>query len=229
MTDSKPLALVAGAGPGLGMALLRRFQDGGYKVVGLTRMAPETSPHDIKLIRADLSCPEQATAAIQKITDQFGPPKIVIHNTAQLIIRPFLELDGSDFERAWRSMTLTMVYLAKAVLPKMIERDGSAFLVSGATASLRGGSNFAVFSSAKFALRGLTQSLAREFQPQGVHIAHVILDGMIDSERSRALHDLAPALMMKPKDIADAYWMLAHQRPTPWSHEIDLRSMTESF
>ena len=93
--------------------------------------------------------------------------------------------------------------------------------MSGATASLRGG--------AKFALRGFTQSLAREFQRAGVHVCHAILDGIIDTARSRGLHSLDPAKMIKPADIAEVYWQLAHQPKSTWTHELDLRPASEGF
>ncbi len=111
----------------------------------------------------------------------------------------------------------------------MAQSGGGVLIVSGATASLRGGVRFSAFASAKFALRGLTQSLAREYQPAGVHVAHVILDGIIDTARSRALHSLDPAKMMQPDDIANAYWQIATQPKSTWTHEIDLRPATEGF
>ena len=111
----------------------------------------------------------------------------------------------------------------------MVRAGGGAFLVSGATASLRGGARFSAFSSSKFALRGFTQSLAREFQTAGIHVAHFILDGIIDTPRSRDLHTLDPAKMMKKNDIAEVYWQTAHQPNSTWAHEIDLRPQSESF
>ena len=119
--------------------------------------------------------------------------------------------------------------VGQSTLAPMVDANGGTFIVSGATASLRGGAKFAAFASAKFALRGLTQSLAREYQPQGVHVCHTILDGIIDTERSRDLHSLDPAKMMKPDDIADAYWQLAHQPRSTWTHELDLRPASEGF
>jgi NAD(P)-dependent dehydrogenase (short-subunit alcohol dehydrogenase family) len=94
---------------------------------------------------------------------------------------------------------------------------------------LRGGAKFSAFASAKFALRGLTQSLAREFHPAGVHVCHAILDGIIDTDRSRDLHSLDPGRMMKPEDIAEVYWQLSHQPQSIWTHELDLRPASESF
>jgi len=225
MTD-KPLALVAGAGAGLGTALLRRFEAGGMQAVGLAR-TPEDSRLDIQA--CDLSDAVEAKHKIANIMQAYGPPKIVVHNTSNLMVQPFLDMDLTDFETAWRAMVLTAAVLAQSVLPHMVKGGGGAFIVSGATASLRGGARFAALASPKFALRGLTQSLAREFQPQGIHVAHVILDGIIDSRRSRARHKIDPDKMMRPEDIADEYWHLAHQPKSTWSHEVDLRPQSENF
>jgi NAD(P)-dependent dehydrogenase (short-subunit alcohol dehydrogenase family) len=126
-------------------------------------------------------------------------------------------------------MVQSAVLLAQSTMQPMVRAGGGAFLVSGATASLRGSANFSAFASAKFALRGLAQSLAREFQPAGVHVCHIILDGIIDTASSRARHSLDPNKMMRPEDIADAYWQLAHQPRSTWTHELDLRPASESF
>ncbi len=226
MTD-KPLALVAGAGGGLGVALLRRFEAGGMQAVGLARSPAKDSGQDIQA--CDLTDAVEARHRIANIMQAYGPPKIVVHNTSDLVVQPFLDIDLADFEASWRAMVLTVAVLARSVLPHMIKDGGGAFIVSGATASLRGGARFAAFASAKFALRGLTQSLAREFQPHGIHVAHVILDGIIDSQRSRARHKIDPDKMMHPADIADEYWHLAHQPRSTWSHEVDLRPRSENF
>lgn len=126
-------------------------------------------------------------------------------------------------------MVQTAVLLAQSTLQPMVRGGGGTFIVSGATASLRGGAKFSAFASAKFALRGLTQSLAREYQADGIHVCHAILDGIIDTPRSRDLHSLDPAKMMKPEDIAEAYWQLAHQPRSTWTHELDLRPASEGF
>ena len=223
------LAIVAGAGPGLGCALLERFSAGGYDALGLCRTLPEQSPQNCTLVAVDLADAAAVRAAVDDAIARHGPPRIVIHNTAELIIAPFLELGDLDFEKCWTSTVLAAVHLAQAVLPAMTAEGAGTFIVSGATASLRGGAKFAAFASAKFALRGLTQSLAREFQTRGVHVAHVVIDGILDTPRSRAMHALEPSLMLKTADVADAYWALAHQPPSAWTHELDIRPMTERF
>ena len=227
MKNLKPLAIVAGAGAGLGQALLARFEREGFEVVGLGRTKP-TAPvgtfHTLDLANADA-----VPTKLAEIIDTFGTPKIVVHNTAELVIAPFNEIRLDDFSRTWTSMVQTAFLLGQSTLRPMADAGGGTFIVSGATASLRGGARFAAFASAKFALRGLTQSLAREYQPQGVHVCHAILDGIIDTTRSRDLHSLDPAKMMKPEDIAEAYWQIAQQPSSTWTHELDLRPASEGF
>lgn len=220
-------ALVAGAGAGLGQALLARFEHGGLTPVGLGRTPPDKAIGEFHSL--DLSDTQVVPSTIDRIIAAHGPPAIVVHNTAELVIAPFAETTLDDYQRTWTSMVQTAVLLAQSVLPPMIGAGGGTFIVSGATASLRGGAKFSAFASAKFALRGLTQSLAREHQPSGVHVAHAILDGIINTGRSRSLHGLDPARMMNPADIAEAYWQIAQQPRSTWTHEFDLRPSSESF
>ncbi|MEM6618891.1 MAG: SDR family NAD(P)-dependent oxidoreductase [Pseudomonadota bacterium] len=222
-----PLAIVSGAGAGLGQALLRRFASGGFTPVGLGRTAP---PNPVGAFhRIDLADAEAVPQALAGIIEEHGAPKVVVHNAAELIIRPFVDGHLDDYQRTWRSMVQSAVLLAQGTLQPMVRAGGGTFLVSGATASLRGGAQFSAFATAKFALRGLTQSLAREFQPAGVHVCHVIFDGIIDTARSRSLHSLDPRKMMHPEDIAETYWHIAHQPKSTWTQELDLRPASEGF
>lgn len=227
MTAKKPLAIVAGAGAGLGQSLLARLHTGGMIAVGLGRTRPPETNGVFHQV--DLSDPGSVSPIVADLIAAHGSPKIVIHNTAELMIAPFLETTLDDYKRTWNSMVQTLVVLGQSVLEPMVRGGGGTLIVSGATASLRGGSRFSAFASAKFALRGLTQSLAREYQPAGVHVAHVILDGIIDTPRSRERHNLDPSKMMNPGEIAEAYWQLAHQPPSTWTHELDLRPAAERF
>ena len=228
MTPQKQsLVIVAGAGDGLGHALLERFDRGEHHVVGLRRSPSGASPFDIRSV--DLADAAAVSACVGELVESFGPPSVVVHNPAALVIKPFAETSPSDFERLWRSTVLSAVHLGQATIPAMLDAGGGSFLVSGATASLRGGARFAAFASAKFALRGLAQSLAREYSKQGIHVAHIILDGIIDTPSSRELHTLDPNKMMKTGDIAKAYWQLVKQPQSTWTHELDLRPHSESF
>lgn len=227
MTTGAPLALVAGAGAGLGQALLTRFEAAGFAPVGLGRSRPAAPVGAFHTL--DLSDAAVVPDTVARIIAQYGPPDVVVHNVAELVISPFEDGHLGDYQRTWASMVQSAVLLAQSTLMPMVRAGGGTFIVSGATASLRGGARFSAFASAKFALRGLTQSLAREFQPAGIHVCHVILDGIIDTERSRTLHSLDPAKMMRPADIAEAYWQISQQPQSTWTHELDLRPASEGF
>ena len=227
MVDRAPLVLGAGAGAGRGQALLRRFEAEGYTPIGLGRTKPDAPVGTFHTL--DLSDEVAVQSTLAQLMSEHGTPSVVIHNAAELVIGPFAEGNLRDYQRTWASMVQSCVLLGQATLPPMVRAGHGSFIVSGATASLRGGARFSAFASAKFALRGLTQSLAREFQPAGIHVCHTILDGIIDTERSRALHNLDPTKMMLPSDIAEIYWQIAHQPPSTWTHELDLRPATEAF
>ena len=222
----KPLAIVAGAGPGLGQSLVSAFNQDGYAAFGLNRTIP---PRANRILQVDLADPQHTQAKLRNIICTHGVPRLVVQNTAKLVISAFEETSIEDFEATWRAMVLSTVNLASRVLPAMVDTGGGTFIVSGATASLRGGKNFAAFASAKAGLRALTQSLAREYGPQGVHVVHVILDGIVDTKASRDLNKMDPSRMMKPRDIADTYLALANQPQSTWTHELDLRPMGEAF
>lgn len=223
---TKPLAIVAGAGPGLGQGLVKIIGQNGYMAMGLNRTVPDRAETTLAV---DLTDQQQSKARLQDLVCTHGAPKLVVHNTAKLIISSFEDTSNDDFEAAWRSMVLSAVNVTREVLPAMVDAGGGTLIVSGATASLRGGKNFAAFSAAKAALRALTQSLAREYGPKGIHIAHVILDGIVDTKASRDLHAMDPDRMMKAEDIAMIYLAIAGQPKSTWTHELDLRPMGETF
>ena len=217
----KKLLVITGYGPGLGEALKQRFEKDNYQVIGLSRHSD---------IAADLTEASQTQAAFEQITKQYGTPDVVIHNVAELVRGPFTKLTANDFERAWKSIVLSAINVGHAAIPSMVEQQSGCLILTGATASTRGGKGFAPFSSAKFALRGLAQSLAREFQPQGLHVIHTILDGIIWSDLSRnRFPSIEQKNCLQPEDIADIYYDLAHQKSSAWTHELDIRPQSESF
>lgn len=230
---SKSLAIVVGAGEGLGSSLITVLSKSGYIVVALNRSTHREADAvnlDKAIIKqVDVSDSVLLQSVLNEVVQEFGAPSVVIHNPAQLHIKPFLETSIEDFELAWRSMVLSAINVLHAVIPGMLKQGNGNIIVSGATGSIRGGENFSAFASAKFALRGLTQSLAREYQKQGIHIAHVILDGILDTSRSRELHSLDPSEMMPTTDVAEAYLQLIQQPPGAWTHELDLRPQSETF
>lgn len=231
MTTQRPLAVIAGAGPGLGQTMMGFFEQAGFMCIGLRRTVTGDSAlgEHQKLISCDLSDAESTRNAIATIIAEHGAPKLVVHNTASLIIKPFLETNVEDFESCWRNMVLSAATLAQSVIPSMRDAGEGTLIFSGATASIRGGRNFAAFSSSKFALRGMAQSLAREFQPANIHVAHVLLDGLVDTPASREMHKADPATMMNTQHIANEYLRLFEQPKSTWTHELDLRPQTETF
>jgi NAD(P)-dependent dehydrogenase (short-subunit alcohol dehydrogenase family) len=146
-----------------------------------------------------------------------------------LTIGPFEATTEAEFEQAWRVACLGAMVSVRSVIAHMATRKHGIIILTGATAGVRGGANFSAFASAKFALRGLAQSLAREFGPKGVHVAHVVLDGLIDEPQTERRFGPAPSGRMDAKSVAQAYLDLARQTPSAWTHEIDLRPFTERF
>ena len=227
--SKKPLAIIVGAGEGLGKSLAVVLANNGYQVVGLNRSQVTCDVGNITMIQLDASAKSTVENVILDVIKRYGVPEVLIHNTAQLLIKPFLQTSLDDFELVWKSMVLSAFNVFHAVLPGMMKQGKGTILVSGATASLRAGANFSAFASAKFALRGLTQSVAREYQKQGIHIAHVVLDGILDTPNSRTLHSLDPDDMMSTDEVAEAYLQLIQQKPSAWTHELDLRPKNETF
>ncbi len=233
MGAQKPLVIIAGLGEGLGSGLADFFIGKGYQVIGLNRSAISPSSKSWSEYLLDLSDEGQVQKTVNAVVKNHGVPDVLIHNTQQLMIEDFESTTADQFEACWRSMTLSAFLLAQSFLPEMKDKGGTingcTMIVTGATASIRGGAKFAAFSSAKFALRGLVQSLARSYQKQGVHIAHVLLDGIIDTESSRQLHQLDTERMIQPEAIAEMYWQLANQPKSAWVHELDIRPSVENF
>ena len=214
--------IITGYGPGLGQALRNQFEQNGYHVTTMARSSGE--------VQVNLTDTAQTKTSIEQAITQYGSPTTVIHNVAALIRGKFLDLDAADFEQAWRAIVLSAINVSHAVIPAMQAQGEGTLILSGATASTRGSAGFGPFSSAKFALRGLAQSLAREFQSQGIHIVHPILDGIIWSELSRKrFPTIKQEICLQPEDLAKIYWDLAHQAPSAWTHELDIRPQSEPF
>jgi len=211
--------VIAGSSGGLGQALQARFSAGGYHVVPVSRNG---EGH----VHADLS-DAGATARLFESLDAEQPLAGVIHNAMQFHREAFLDTTPEVFEQVWRSMTLTAVNVAQQAIPRLRANGGGCLIFSGASGSLRAGPLFSAFSSAKFALRGLAQSLAREHTGDGIHVAHTVLDGLIWSDKTQQRFTGAQqASSMAAADLAEVYWQLFHQAPSAWTHELDLRPMS---
>lgn len=238
------LAWIAGVGAsaGLGAALARRFAREGFSVA-VTGRSPERLAIVVDEIRAaggqaqafpgDVASERDLNEIAQQLAAH-GTLEVAIFNAAGGTRAPTLQLSAEQFEAAWRVTTLGGFLFARAALEPLLAAGRGSLLFTGATAALRGRPPFAAFASAKAGLRSLTQSLAREFGPRNIHVAHVVVDGGIDGERLRTsapqrVAERGPDGLLDPDEIADAYWHLHQQGRTAWSQEIDLRPFNESF
>jgi NAD(P)-dependent dehydrogenase (short-subunit alcohol dehydrogenase family) len=166
--------------------------------------------------------------------ESIGPLQVAMQNAGSNNPSPFLKVTAAAFEEHWRAHALAGFLLAQAALPNMLARKSGTLIFTGASGSLRGSANFSPFAAAKGALRMTAQSVAREFGPQGNHVAHVIVDGVIDGDRARAAIPGVEARfpndgMLHPDEIAKMYLMLHRQQRSAWTHELDLRPWSEKF
>lgn len=239
MTPSLPCTAIVGVGPGLGAALAERFAHEGHAVALLARSAGHRDTI-IERIGAeggrargydcDVREPKSVAAAFEQVRATLGDPEVLIYNAGLFAQGGLLELSPADFENAWRVNCLGGFLAAREVAPAMLERGHGTLLFTGATAALRGGARFSGLAVGKFGLRALAQSLAREFGPKGIHVAHVVIDGQIGSP---AAHQRSPERsadsFLEPAAIAEVYWRLHAQPRTAWTLEQDLRPYIEHF
>ena len=233
------VAVIVGVGPGLGSALCRRFASEGYAVAAIarTKAKVDAALTDIGTynargmgITADATVPAEVTRAMAAIQAELGTPDVVVYNAGAFEMASLLELTPERFEQLWRANCFGGFLWAQAAIPAMVERESGSVIFTGATGSVRGSARFAGLAVGKFGLRAVAQSAAREFGPKGVHVAHVIIDGMIDTPQVREwMPDRDPATLLDPDSIAETYWHLHQQPKTCWTHELDMRPSTETF
>jgi len=233
------VAVVVGVGPGLGAAVARRFAREGFAVGLMARGMDKLEPVDAE-IRADggmsLSVPADATdpasmgAAFETVRERWGPPSVLVYNAGAFHMGSLCDITPRQFEDSWKSNCMGGFLAAQQVVPPMVARGSGTIIFTGATASLRGSAHFACLAVGKFGLRALAQSLAREYGPRGVHVAHVIIDGVIEGPRIRGAARGEPdRTLLDPDAIAETYWQLHRQDPSAWTLELDLRPATEKF
>ncbi|MGR4863141.1 SDR family NAD(P)-dependent oxidoreductase [Caulobacter sp. LARHSG274] len=236
------LVVGVGAAQGLGAAIARRFGQGGFPVVIAGRNAPKLEETRAQLQAegitvasvvgdgANASDAQRFVAAAQAL----APLAVAVHNAGSNRPAPFLEVSAEHYESHWREHALGGFHLAQAALPVLVARGGGSLIFTGASGSLRGKANFAPFAAAKAALRATSQSIAREFGPQRVHVGHVIIDGGIEGERllsrrPQLKDERGPDGLLNIDAIAQAYWILHHQHRSAWTLELDLRPWSETF
>jgi len=235
----KKTAIIAGVGSGLGASLARKFAQEGCQVGLLARSANyiQTLAQELQqkgatalAVPTDITNPEQVANSFAKVHEKLGKVDILINHAGNAVWKIFSELTLKDFERAWRVCASGSFLCCQHAVPDMLERGSGAILFTGATSSIRGRGGAIAFSSAKFAVRGLAWSLAKELGPKGIHVAHIIIDGVIDTPdvRRRFQPDEGEPLL-DPDAIAGTYWGLVQQDRSAWTFELDLRPHDEEF
>ena len=239
----KPVALVVGAGDALGGAIARRFAREGLVACVVRRSAEKLAPL-VERIRAeggeaiafgtDARKEEAVTELVAGIERDIGPLEVVVFNIGANVNFPLLETTSRVYFKVWEMAAFAGFLTGREAARHMLPRGRGSILFTGATASLRGRPGFSAFAGAKHAVRALAQSMSRELGPQGIHVAHVVVDGAIDTEWIRqnfpdryALKDQGGIL--DPDHIAENYWQLHCQPRDAWTHELDLRPWTESW
>jgi NAD(P)-dependent dehydrogenase (short-subunit alcohol dehydrogenase family) len=243
VSERSAIVVGVGASRGLGAAIARRFAREGFRITVMGRSAEKLGA-TLKELREGGAVAE---AVLGDVTDQAlvgravaqadtaaAPLEAAIFNAGGNWPKAFLEMDAAFLEGMWRVNALAGFFFAKAALAAMLPRQRGALIFTGASASLRGRAKFAGFAQAKAALRALAQSAAREFGPQGIHVAHVVVDGAIDGDR---INTFLPGLkaqrgpdgLLDPDAIAENFWQLYRQPRSAWTHEIDLRPWVEPW
>ncbi|MBC7726281.1 MAG: SDR family oxidoreductase [Microbacteriaceae bacterium] len=243
MTSPPKTVLVIGAGDATGGAIARRFAREGYIACVTRRQIDKLAPL-VERIRADGgqafafgtdARDEAATVAmVQRIEADIAPIEVAVFNIGANVRFNLLDTTERVYRKVWELGALSGFLMGREAARVMAPRGRGTILFTGATASLRGGTGFSAFAGAKFALRALAQSMARELGPQGLHVAHVVIDGAIDTAFIAQNFPDRYALkdqdgIVNPEHIAEAYWQLHQQPRSAWSHDLDLRPWMETF
>lgn len=237
MSQSLGVTLVCGVGPGLGAAIARRFAAAGAPVALAARSAGTIQGLAEEIAGAggtalalpyDVGDEAAVEAALQAVEQRLGPIGVLVYNAGGAARGGMAELTAEEFAAAWRVGPFGAFLHARRLLPRMAERGGGVVLFTGATSSVHPPARSPAFGSAKFGLRGLALSISREWSPRGVHVAHVLVDGVIRTPRSREYLGEGEAAL-QPADMAEAYYQLAIQPRSAWTFELDLRPCGDDY
>jgi NAD(P)-dependent dehydrogenase (short-subunit alcohol dehydrogenase family) len=233
------VAAVLGVGPGLGASVAHRFAREGFAVALMARSEESVAGAREEIegdggtalpVPTDATDPASIASAFETIRADLDDAEVFVYNAGAFEMGGILEIEPERFDECFRANCAGAFYAAREVLPAMVERGRGTILLTGATAALRGSARFSALAVGKFGLRALAQSMAREFGPQGVHVAHVIIDGQINTPRVRGRYpDREEHTMLSSDAIAETYWQLHSQDPTAWTLELDLRPSVERF
>jgi NAD(P)-dependent dehydrogenase (short-subunit alcohol dehydrogenase family) len=241
---SKPsVCCVIGAGDATGSAIARRFAQEGYTVCVARRNeeALQSLRQHIHwegeralAFGLDARREEQVVSFFNRVEAEHGPVEVVVFNVGGNVKFPILETTAQKYFKVWEMCAMAGFLVGREAAKVMLQRERGTILFTGATASTRGGAGFSAFAGGKAALRALAQSMARELGPKGLHIAHVIIDGLIDTaftqeHFAQRVAEAGPDGILNPDHIAEAYWYLHKQPRDAWTFELDLRPSVEHW
>jgi len=232
---AKPVCAVVGIGPGNGAALARRFAAAGYAVAMMSRqtdlggqLAGELG--DARAYACDVADAASVAAAFERAHSDLGDIDVLVFNAGSGTWGTVEEITPAAFEAAWRVNALGLLLTAQQVIPAMKRKGAGGIVVIGATASRRGMPRTTAFAPAKAAQRSLAEAMARHLWPAGIHVALIIIDGVIDLERTRkAMPDKPDDFFLKPDDIAETAFQLTQQKRSAWSFEVEARPFGEKW
>jgi NAD(P)-dependent dehydrogenase (short-subunit alcohol dehydrogenase family) len=233
LASSRPVCVVVGVGPGNGAALARRFAAEGYAVALLARTTTTSGPLAARLEGArayecdvaDAASIERAFAAVRR---DLGDAAVLVYNAGSGVWGTVEQISAEDFERAWRVNAWGALVTCQQVIPAMKRAGGGSIVFIGATASRRGGAKAAAFAPAKAAQRSLAESMARQLWPAGVHVALIVVDGVVDLPTTRErMRDQPDSFFIRPDDVADVAYRLTQQQRSAWSFEVEARPFAE--
>ena len=237
------ICCVIGAGDATGSAIARRFAHEGYTVCVARRNEDALQPLVQQIndqggrglaFGLDARREDQVVAFFNQIEAEVGPIEVMVFNVGGNVRFPILETTAQKYFKVWEMCAMAGFLAGREAARVMLPRSRGTLLFTGATASLRGANGFAAFAGGKAALRALAQSMARELAPKGLHVAHVVIDGLIDTAFAREhfaqrVADGGPDSILNPEHIADAYWWLHQQPRDAWTFELDLRPSVERW
>ncbi|WP_319421949.1 SDR family NAD(P)-dependent oxidoreductase [Pleurocapsa sp. FMAR1] len=232
---NKPVCVIVGVGSGNGAAFSRKFAAKGYRVAMLSRNLDYLESlavqiPDSQAYQYDVTEIDKAAEIFKQIESEMGTISVVVYNAGAGAFANIDDATVESFQRAWEVNARGLFIVAQQVIPQMRKINGGNIVIIGATASVKGGANFTPFASAKAAQRGLAQSLARYLDPEKIHVAYIILDGVVDLERTRkAMSDKPDDYFMSPDDIAESVFFLTQQPQSAWTFELDLRPFGEKW
>jgi NAD(P)-dependent dehydrogenase (short-subunit alcohol dehydrogenase family) len=232
---SKPVCVVVGVGPGNGAALARRFHAEGYTVALLARSAQLSAELSRELAGSrayvcDVADEASVERAFSAVAAEMGPVEVLLYNAGSGVWGTIEDVSATDFEQSWRVNALGAFLASKHVIGPMKKAGRGSIVFIGATASRRGNVKTAAFAPAKAAQRSLAESMARHLWPAGIHVAVVILDGVVDLARTRKMMpDKPDAFFVKPDDLAESVLRVTQQKRSAWSFEVEARPFGESW